>query len=264
MKHSIGSQSCRATNLKGLRHGLALAAIGASLALASFAATAQTTSAPAKVTAPHTARKAPAGMAAVSAPVKTYGSKTAPITLEVYTDYQCPSCRAFFEQTLRYVIRDYVSAGKVYVVHHDFPLVMHQYSGQAARWANAAATVGQFETVEGALYDNQQSWETDGNIAKYISSAMPATDFARVDAIMKDCTTPAPQEVSRGADPLAKSGTSCPVDRYIADDIKLGDNLPVMYTPTYVISYKGKSLAPASGAVSWPILKQFFDSLLAQ
>jgi len=38
----------------------------------------------------------------------------------------------------------------------------------------------------------------------------------------------------------------------------------VQATPTYVITYKGMRLPAASGAVSWPILKQFFDSLLAQ
>ena len=48
--------------------------------------------------------------------------------MEVFSDYQCPACRGFFENTLRYMINDYVASGKVYLVHRDFPLPMHPYS----------------------------------------------------------------------------------------------------------------------------------------
>jgi protein-disulfide isomerase len=218
--------------------------------------------------APQTQAKPAAHHAAVSPalapPDKTYGSKTAPITVWAFTDYQCPGCRALFEQALRPMIEDYVASNKVYLIHHDFPLAMHQYSGQAARWANAAASIGQFASVEAALFDNQPYWSTDGNISKYVSEAMSPADFQRVQAILKPCTTPAPQATTPDVDPLAKSGHSCPVDAYIAPDIKMGYGIPVNYTPTYVVYYKGKKIAASSDIVSWPVLKQFFDSLLSQ
>jgi protein-disulfide isomerase len=197
----------------------------------------------------------------LTAPVKTYGSPSAPIRMEVFTDYQCPGCRALFDQALRSMIAEYVPSGKVYLVHHDFPLVRHQYSGQAARWADAAASVGEFAAVEPALYDNQDAWGADGNIAKYVAQSMPAADFQRVQAIMKSCAMPAPQALP-GTDPMAKVGRGCPVDSYIAQDIHTGDGLPVTGTPTYIIYYKGQKLPVGSDIVSWPILKQFFDSLL--
>ena len=57
---------------------------------------------------------------------------------------------------------------------------------------------------------------------------------------------------------------ACPVDEYIVQDIVLGYQLPVPATPTFVIHYKGQGLIlPTPAAVSWPILKQFFDSLLS-
>jgi hypothetical protein len=198
----------------------------------------------------------------LAAPVKTYGLKSAPITVVAFTDYQCPGCRALYEQALKPMIADYVASGKVYLIHHDFPLAMHQYSGQAARWANASAMVGDFGSVESALFDNQPSWAADGNIAKYVEQAMPPADFRRVEAIMKDCTTPAPQATTADVDPAAKSGHACPVDAYILPDIKMGFGVPVNYTPTYIIYYKGQKIASSSDIVSWPILKQFFDSLL--
>jgi protein-disulfide isomerase len=204
------------------------------------------------------ARKAARAVEPMGPPVKAYGSKDAPITMEVFTDYECPSCRNLYENTLRPLINDYVASGKVYLVHHDFPLPMHKYGFEAARWANAAARVGEFGSVEAALYDNQDAWGADGNIAKYVSAAMSAADFRRVQKLMDGCM------VVPASPDAAQNSHSCALDAYIEEDRAIGMRVPVQATPTYIISYKGQHLPAASGFVSWPILKQFFDSLLSQ
>lgn len=200
--------------------------------------------------------------ASTPAPNKTYGWKSAPITMEVFSDYQCPYCRVFYDATLRQLIATYVASGKVYLVHRDFPLVMHRYSGEAARWANACAEVGQFETAEAALYDSQDSWGADGNIGKYVAAALPASDFKRVEALMKNAAMPAPQATGASLDPMAGISRPCPVDPYISQDIKLGYQFHVTGTPTFIITYKGRQFSMPATGVSWPVLKQFFDSLL--
>lgn len=197
-------------------------------------------------------------------PDKTYGISTAPIKMEVYSDYQCPYCRAFYDQTLTQVIRYYVPSGKVYLVHHDFPMPMHKYSGEAARWANACAEVGQFEAAETALYDNQEAWGSNGDIAKYIAAAMPASDFKRVEAIMEQGAMPAPQAHFPSADPMTGIAHPCPVDSYIARDIQLGYKISMPGTPAFMVTYKGHVFAPVYFGVSWPVLKQLFDTLLQQ
>ncbi len=123
------------------------------------------------------------------APMKTFGVKSAPITMEVFSDYQCPACRSFFENTLRFMITDYVASGKVYLVHRDFPLPMHPYSMDAARWANAAARIGRFESVDTALFDTQNNWTKDGNMEQYISAALGTADFKRVQKLVQGCLT---------------------------------------------------------------------------
>jgi protein-disulfide isomerase len=203
------------------------------------------------------ARKAARAVEPMGAPVKAYGSKDAPIKMEVFTDYECPSCRNLYENTLRPMINDYVASGKVYLVHHDFPLPMHKYGFEAARWANAAARVGEFGAVEAALYDNQDSWGADGNIAKYVSAAMSGADFKRVQKLMEGCMEPTSAQA-------AQNSHGCALDPYIEEDRALGMRIPVQATPTYVITYKNQRLPAATGFVSWPILKQFFDSLLSQ
>lgn len=204
-----------------------------------------------------------AAVVTAHAPAKAYGVSTAPITMEVFTDYECPTCAALYEQTLKPLVNDYVATGKVYLVHHDFPLSMHKYSGQAARWANAGAEAGQFDAVEGALYGNQNGWAVDGSIDKYVSQSLSALNFKKVQMFMKGCEAPGPT-----ANPTSGGVNApphpCALDTYIDQDIALGEHVPVKGTPTWVISYKGQKYPPASGLVSWPILKQFFDSLLSQ
>jgi protein-disulfide isomerase len=223
--------------------------------------------APAKPASSATAHAATAAkpVASLGAPVKSYGKSTAPITMEVFSDYECPSCRNLYETTLRPMIDDYVAAGKVYLVHRDFPLPMHKYGYEAARWLNASARVGQFQVVEAALYDNQNFWAQDGSIEKYVSAAMSPAAFKRVQSQMQGCGYPTSASVKPAAFALgAQTGATCPLDTYIDEDRALGNKIPVQATPTYVISYKGNRLPAGSGAVSWPILKQFFDSLLSQ
>ena len=179
--------------------------------------------------------------AAGIAPVKALGSKSAPITMEVFSDYQCPACGQFYVQTLRQVIDNYVSAGKVYLVHRDFPLPVHKYSREAARWANAAAEIGKFEKVEEALYTKRESWENTGNIEAIVAAVLAPAELKRAKA-------------------LVQSGK---LDATIEKDITLGGTFKVNQTPTSIIIYRGQTY-PIVGVVSYPVLRQFFDSLLRQ
>jgi hypothetical protein len=63
---------------------------------------------------------------------------------------------------------------------------------------------------------------------------------------------------------VAQASHGCLFDAFIDADRALGNKIPVQATPTYIITYKGQHLPAGSGFVSWPILKQFFDSLLGQ
>jgi hypothetical protein len=79
---------------------------------------------------------------------------------------------------------------------------------------------------------------------------------------MKGCTGPGP--TSKVDHTLPQPEAGCPVDPYIIQDIVLGTQVPVQVTPTFVIHYKGQSYPASSGFITWPILKQFFDTLLSQ
>jgi protein-disulfide isomerase len=175
---------------------------------------------------------------------KTIGNPNAPITMEVFGDFQCPACRGFFEGTVKQVIDDYVIPGKVYLIHRDFPLEMHPYARQAARLANAAAEFGQFEAIERALYDHQEEWTAKGNIDEVIATYFPPATFKKFQAFES-------QHMSE-------------INASIERERAMGAQRNVNQTPTVYITAHGKTEALPGGGVDYKLLKSYFDYLLRQ
>lgn len=174
-------------------------------------------------------------------PHKAFGSKNAPIVMEVFSDYQCPACKTLFLTTNRQLMDNYVSTGKVYLVHRDFPLPMHAYSRVAARFARAAADLGKIEPAEKALFENQDKWEQSGDVDGTLGAALSSAEMTKVRA-------------------LVKGGTLEPL---IDKDVQLGQMYRVNQTPTTVFHSKGQTY-PYSGAMNYEILHNFLDQLLNQ
>ncbi|MDT5295206.1 MAG: hypothetical protein QOJ76_2086 [Acidobacteriota bacterium] len=83
------------------------------------------------------------------------GGANAPVTLEEFSDFQCPACGGL-EPGLRRVVNDY--GERVRLVFRNFPLAMHRYAFQAARAAEAAGQQGKFWEMHDMIYDNQKEW----------------------------------------------------------------------------------------------------------
>lgn len=174
-------------------------------------------------------------------PHKAFGSKSAPIVMEVFSDFQCPACKTLFVTTNRQLMDNYVTTGKVYLIHRDFPLPMHAYSRVAARYARAAAEIGKIELVEKTLFDNQEKWEQTGDVDGTLAAVLSSADMTKVRA-------------------LVKGGTLEPL---IEKDVALGQMYRVNQTPTSVFHSKGQTY-PYSGVMPYDTLHQFLDQLLSQ
>lgn len=174
-------------------------------------------------------------------PRKAFGSKTAPVVVEVFSDFQCPACKNLYLSTNRQLMDNYVSTGKVYLIHRDFPLQMHAFSRVASQYARAAAQLGKTEAVEQALFENQEKWEQTGDVDSIVASVVSAADMARIRAAVKD-----------------KAG-----DPAIERDMALGRGYNVTQTPTTVFHAKGQTY-PFAGGMNYTTLSQFLDQLLSQ
>ncbi len=174
---------------------------------------------------------------------RSQGSRQAPITIEIFSDYQCPMCKQLYEETTRQLIDNYVTTGKVYLIHHDFPI--HNYSHEAARWMNAVAEVGnaQFCTAEAAMYAQQDTWAASGMIEPVLAATLSPTDMKKIHQI----------EVTQGAQ----------LDAIVDSDIALGRSRHIDATPTICVTRQGSKMTQLpSGAISYTLLKKYLDYLL--
>jgi len=89
------------------------------------------------------------------------GSRNAPVTLEIYGDFQCPSC-ALASQAIDELQKEYKD--KLKVIFHEFPLEMHQHAAAAALAAEAATVQGKFWEMHDILYQYQSVWSNATNV----------------------------------------------------------------------------------------------------
>ena len=170
---------------------------------------------------------------------RAMGSPTAPIRIDLYSDYQCPACKVFHQNTLGPLIDNYVRSGKVYLVHREFPLPVHAHAREAACFATAAEKLGKYVEVGDQLFRKQELWEKDGDVAAAACSVLDASTAKKLRALAAD-----PQIAAE-------------VDR----DIQAAQAEKINGTPTMIIT-KMIRRYPVPGPVSYAVLSKFLDSLL--
>ena len=175
-------------------------------------------------------------------PTKAFGSKNAPVTMEIFSDFQCPACKQLFTTTSQKVMNDYVNTGKIYMVHRDFPLPMHAYSRVAASYSRAAAHIGKNDVVEVAIFQNQEKWETTGDVVSVVAAVLTPSEMKKVQALVD----------AKTLEPL------------IEKDKQVGQGYSVNQTPTSWLHTKSGQSFPVVGFVQYDVLKTFLDQLVAQ
>jgi protein-disulfide isomerase len=169
---------------------------------------------------------------------KESGSVLAPITCELYTDYQCPHCATVFLQTMPGFVAQYVTTGKVRLIHRDFPLQSHAHAAIAARYANAAGELGYYDVVINQIFRTQAIWAASGDVGTQVAQVLP----------------PKVMELVQNDSHL---------DDTVAADMAAGRQAGLNQTPSMLVVYKGKSqmLAPIPPP---ELLKSYFDELLTK
>jgi protein-disulfide isomerase len=172
---------------------------------------------------------------------KIMGSPNAPVTIEIYSDFECPLCRTFHIETLPQLVKDYAVVGKVCIISREFPLdTIHKYSHEAANYATAAARVGKYQAVADALFRTQASWGASGKVWEVVASVLAAAEQKKVQALAKD-----PGVMSE-----------------VQADMERGQASGINGTPTLIVK-RGSKQYPLSGyALKYDLLKTFLDDLL--
>jgi protein-disulfide isomerase len=174
---------------------------------------------------------------------KSVGNPTAPMRMDLYSDFTCPHCKLLHEQILPKIMADYVTPGKAYLVFHEFTLTGqgHEHSKTASLYAAAAARVGKYQQVCDALFQTQSSWAVSGKVWETVAPALTPAEQKKVQALFKD---PA-------------------VAAEVQHDLELGMAAHVDRTPTLVMTHKGKQ-TPWSSWTDYGLFQSMVDLLLAK
>jgi protein-disulfide isomerase len=169
------------------------------------------------------------------------GSLDAPIRIEVFSDFECPSCRELYLDVMRRVLVDYSGQNKVCLIYHEYPLKIHRYSREAARYAEAVSRLGKEKLlmVYDVLFMDQAQWSADGRVEASVAKALSRAELQTVKKFL--------QEPS--------------IDAAIEKEVKLGENRQIRSTPTWFIYARGKD-QKVEGRITYISLKQFIDSAL--
>lgn len=98
------------------------------------------------------------------------GDPNAPITITEYSDFQCPYCRLFYENTETLLMDSYVADGTVYFIYKSVGEFIGAESKAAAEAAYCAGDQGKFWDMHDILFANQ----TGENVGAYSDRRLDA------------------------------------------------------------------------------------------
>jgi protein-disulfide isomerase len=91
--------------------------------------------------------------------VTVLGNPQAPVTMVEFSDFECPFCRRYVQQTQPQIFEKYVDSGQVRYMFKDFPLSsIHPQAQKAAEAAECAGAQGQYWAMHDRLFEGQDEW----------------------------------------------------------------------------------------------------------
>jgi protein-disulfide isomerase len=168
---------------------------------------------------------------------RTLGSANAPVTVEIWSDFQCPACRVFAEETEPGIIDDFVVPGTAKLVYRDAAFQgqrgdpAYDESVEAAAAARSAAEQGKFWQMHNWIFAN---WSGENEGAFRAQRLREIAGAAGLDLAQYDSS-------------MASGEHQAAVRAETNDGVAAGVNS----TPTIVVNG-----APFSGALSYDQLAQ--------
>jgi protein-disulfide isomerase len=150
------------------------------------------------------------------------GSPSAPLWVIEVSDFQCPYCKQWHDQTYPLFVNQYVKTGKVRLAYVNFPLGIHAHAFPAAEAAMCAAAQDKFWQMHDALFSTQARWENLPSPAPVFDSLAQATgvDMKR----WRDCVSSGKMRplIQADHDRAERAGVSATPSFMIGDKLLAG------------------------------------------
>lgn len=160
------------------------------------------------------------------------------IWVVMISDYQCPYCKQWHEQSMASLKRDYIDAGKVRFAYLHLPLSsIHPHAQAEAEASLCAGVQGQFWAFSEALFAAQ-------GVVKTMSSPTPL--FGRIA-----------EQLKLDAKAFDRCRANPMIAKLVANDIRQANQAGVQSTPSFLI---GDFLV--QGAIPYPDFRRAVDTAL--
>lgn len=113
------------------------------------------------------------------------GQANAPVTILEVSDFQCPFCRQWTEQTYPKIDSAYIQTGKARIIFINSPLSNHHQAYPAAKAAMCAAVQDKFWPMHDRIFATQQEWSGQADAAQRF--ARFAVELELDPAQYRDC-----------------------------------------------------------------------------
>ncbi len=178
-------------------------------------------------------------------PVK--GDPDAPVTIIEFSDFQCPFCARFFQQTLPLIEKNYIETGKVKLVYRDLPLAsIHPNAIPSHIAAECADDQGKFWEYHDILFENQSQWNRLG-LDDLRNIFLQYADDLELDAVSYDSCLDSSDIVNE-----------------INDDLVDARALGATGTPTFFIGTEKDGFVKISGAQPYSSFQSSIEQILSQ
>ena len=165
----------------------------------------------------------------------TKGAKDAPITIVEFSEYQCPWCQRYVEETYSQIFDEY--GGQIYYIFRDYPLPFHQHAQKMAEAARCAGDQEKYWLMHDLLFEKRDDWvneeKVDDKLMAYAKS------------------------LNLDLDQFSSCLDSGQHTQAVKDDVELGKKMGVSGTPSFFVN--GQLLV---GAQPFSAFKKLIDAQL--
>ena len=169
----------------------------------------------------------------------TLGDPKAKVKIEEYSDFQCPFCDQYFNETFGQIFENYIKTGKVYYVFYNYPLPFHPDAPASAKAAACAGDQNKFWEMHDELFETQNIWSGSSNASTNFKASAAKLGLNTVQ--FNTCLD------------------STKYNALLTNDTKKGNQNGVKGTPTFLIN--GKIVV---GAVPYTSIQSTIDAALIQ
>jgi protein-disulfide isomerase len=173
------------------------------------------------------------------------GQASAPIWIVEVSDFQCPYCKLWHDETYKQVVAEYVQTGKARLAYVHHPLSIHANAVPAAEATMCASAQGKFWEMHDAVFDAQERWAALSNPSQVLDSlatSVGATMPAWRECMSSHATVPL---IQADRDRSASAGVRSTPSFLIGSEVIMGAQPIGVFRETVERALKAAAQRPA-------------------